>query len=64
MTGTRCCQLFPLSTLYVLTRLPQVHIQQVGQRELRRAPALAAKAQEVKKRENKLMELAGLKAHL
>jgi acyl-CoA dehydrogenase len=39
----------------------QVHIQQVGQRELKRAPALAKKAAETKKREAALFERYGLK---
>ena len=40
----------------------QVHIQQVGQRELKRAPALARKAAEIKKKEAVLFEKHGLKA--
>lgn len=41
-----------------------VHIQQVGQRELRRAPALTQKALDLKKKENALLQKAGIKAHL
>lgn len=41
-----------------------VHIQQVGQRELKRAPGLVKKNAELKKKEKALMEKAGLKAHL
>lgn len=41
-----------------------VHIQQVGQRELKRAPVLTRKHTEVKRKEKVLMEKAGLKAHL
>ena len=39
----------------------QVHIQQVGQRELKRAPALARKAAENKKKEAVLFGKHGLK---
>jgi acyl-CoA dehydrogenase len=41
-----------------------VHIQQVGQRELKRAPGLIAKHAEVKRKEKILLDKAGLKAHL
>ncbi|KNZ79926.1 Acyl-CoA dehydrogenase family member 10 [Termitomyces sp. J132] len=41
-----------------------VHIQQVGQRELRRAPRLVQKAAERKNREQILLEKAGIKSHL
>jgi acyl-CoA dehydrogenase len=41
-----------------------VHIQQVGQRELRRAPGLTKRHAEVKKKEKVLLEKAGFKAHL
>jgi acyl-CoA dehydrogenase len=41
-----------------------VHIQQVGQRELRRAPGLVQKAAERKKKEAVLFRKAGIKAHL
>ena len=42
----------------------QVHIQQVGQRELRRVPRLAQKAAERKKKEELVLHKAGMKAHL
>ncbi|KAH9077454.1 acyl-CoA dehydrogenase/oxidase [Lactarius deliciosus] len=42
-------------------RIADVHIQQVGQRELRRAPALARKTAEIKKKEAVLFEQRGLK---
>ncbi|KAG6812642.1 hypothetical protein H0H92_001592 [Tricholoma furcatifolium] len=45
-------------------RIADVHIQQVGQRELRRAPRLTQKAAERKKKQNALLEKAGIKAHL
>lgn len=41
-----------------------VHIQQVGMRELKRAPGLVQKDKEIKKRQALLMEKAGIKAHL
>lgn len=41
-----------------------VHIQQVGQRELKRAPALTKKYAEVKRKEKALLEKAGIKSHL
>jgi len=41
-----------------------VHIQQVGQRELKRAPGLTKKQAEVKRKEKALLEKAGLKARL
>ena len=41
-----------------------MHIQQVGQRELKRAPELVRKAQELRKKENALLEKNGLKAQL
>jgi acyl-CoA dehydrogenase len=41
-----------------------VHIQQVGQRELRRAPGLVKKAQELQKKEAAILQKYGLKAHL
>lgn len=43
----------------------QVHIQQVGQRELKRVPGLVKKAAERAKREEALFAKAGIKkAHL
>ena len=41
-----------------------VHIQQVGQRELKRAPGLYKRNEEVQKKEKDLLKRAGLKAHL
>lgn len=41
-----------------------VHIQQVGQRELRRAPDLVKKAQELQKKQAAMLQKHGLKAHL
>ncbi|KAK7060318.1 hypothetical protein VNI00_001083 [Paramarasmius palmivorus] len=53
-----------LRTLRLADGPDAVHIQQVGLRELKRAPALVAKEQERKKKEKVLMEKAGLKGHL
>ena len=39
----------------------QVHIQQVGQRELKRAPGLVKKAAELAKKEDALFQKAGIK---
>jgi len=50
-----------LRTLRIADGPDAVHIQQVGQRELKRAPALAKKSAEVKKREAALFERHGLK---
>ncbi|KAJ7904267.1 acyl-CoA dehydrogenase/oxidase [Mycena olivaceomarginata] len=48
-----------------ILRIADVHIQQVGQRELKRAPGLVKKAAELAKRENALFAKAGIKrAHL
>lgn len=41
-----------------------VHIQQVGQRELKRAPGITKKHADAKRKEKMLMEKAGLKTHL
>jgi acyl-CoA dehydrogenase len=41
-----------------------VHIQQVGQRELKRAPGLVKKAQELQRKEVAMLQKHGLKAHL
>jgi acyl-CoA dehydrogenase len=54
-----------LRTLRIADGPDAVHIQQVGQRELKRAPELHRKAQELKKKQNALLEKHGLlKAHL
>ncbi|KAJ8585305.1 acyl-CoA dehydrogenase NM domain-like protein [Rhizopogon salebrosus TDB-379] len=45
-------------------RLADVHIQQVGQRELKRAPGLHKRAAELKKKELAVLSKAGIKAHL
>lgn len=42
----------------------QVHTQQVGQRELKRAPGLVKKAAEIKKKELEILEKAGFKSRL
>ncbi|KAJ2933626.1 hypothetical protein H1R20_g3439, partial [Candolleomyces eurysporus] len=41
-----------------------VHIQQVGQRELKRVPLLVERTRKMKLKEKALLEKAGLKAHL
>ncbi|KAG6890947.1 hypothetical protein C0995_000904 [Termitomyces sp. Mi166 len=43
-------------------RIADVHIQQVGQRELRRAPRLAQKTAERRKREQAMLKKAGIKS--
>ncbi|KAG7097265.1 hypothetical protein E1B28_004631 [Marasmius oreades] len=53
-----------LRTLRLADGPDAVHIQQVGLRELRRAPAVVAKEQERKQKERILMEKAGLKSRL
>ncbi|KAJ6516122.1 acyl-CoA dehydrogenase/oxidase [Mycena sanguinolenta] len=55
-----------LRTLRIADGPDAVHIQQVGQRELKRAPGLVKKAAELAKKENALFEKAGIKnkAHL
>ncbi|KAG2158888.1 acyl-CoA dehydrogenase/oxidase [Suillus bovinus] len=45
-------------------RLADVHIQQVGQRELKRAPELHKRAAELKEKEFAVLSKAGMKAHL
>lgn len=42
----------------------EVHVQQIGQRELKRAVGLVKKAQETKKREDVLLAKHNLKASL
>jgi acyl-CoA dehydrogenase len=41
-----------------------VHVRQVGAHELKRAPGLVKKAQELEEKELALMQKYGLKAHL
>jgi len=41
-----------------------VHIQQVGQQELKRVPGLVQKAKVLEKKELELLKKYGLKAHL
>ncbi|KAG5654474.1 hypothetical protein H0H81_001973 [Sphagnurus paluster] len=53
-----------LRTLRIADGPDAVHIQQVGQRELKRAPRLVQKAAERKRKETALLEKAGFKAHL
>ncbi|KAJ3981534.1 acyl-CoA dehydrogenase/oxidase [Lentinula detonsa] len=53
-----------LRTLRIADGPDAVHIQQVGLKELKRAPALAQKEMEIKRKQALLMEKAGVKAHL
>ncbi|KAF9534399.1 acyl-CoA dehydrogenase/oxidase [Crepidotus variabilis] len=53
-----------LRTLRIADGPDAVHIQQVGQRELKRVPGLTKKAHEIKKKEESLMQKYGVKAHL
>jgi acyl-CoA dehydrogenase len=41
-----------------------VHLQQVGQRELKRAPGLVKKAQKLQRKEVAMLQKYGVKAHL
>ena len=49
---------------FPLKSCPQVHIQQIGLQELKRAEGIAKKAAEIKKREGALFEKYGLKSKL
>lgn len=42
----------------------QVHIQQIGQRELKRAPAVTKRFAEIKKKEKELLQRYNVKSHL
>ncbi|TFK76134.1 acyl-CoA dehydrogenase NM domain-like protein [Pluteus cervinus] len=53
-----------IRTLRIADGPDAVHIQQVGQRELKRVPGLVQKETERRKKEKVLMEKAGIKAHL
>lgn len=58
-----------LSTICVSSRLPlqgpdAVHIQQVGQRELKRATALNARTQAIRQKEKQLAEQYNVKTHI
>jgi len=53
-----------LRTLRLADGPDAVHIQQIGQRELKRAPALAQKNAELKKKEKVLLQKHGIKAAL
>ncbi|KAH9938431.1 acyl-CoA dehydrogenase NM domain-like protein [Fomitopsis serialis] len=53
-----------LRTLRIADGPDAVHIQQIGQRELKRAPALANRTAEIKKREKRLLEQNNIKASL
>ncbi|KAF6762749.1 acyl-CoA dehydrogenase/oxidase [Ephemerocybe angulata] len=53
-----------LRTLRIADGPDAVHIQQVGQRELKRVPYLTEKTREIQKKENAILEKAGLKTRL
>ncbi|KAH6914837.1 acyl-CoA dehydrogenase [Coprinopsis sp. MPI-PUGE-AT-0042] len=53
-----------LRTLRIADGPDAVHIQQVGQRELKRVPRLVERTRAIQKREKALLEKAGVKAHL
>ncbi|KAK0231052.1 acyl-CoA dehydrogenase/oxidase [Armillaria fumosa] len=53
-----------LRTLRIADGPDAVHIQQVGQRELKRAPGLVKKAAEIRKKELEILEKAGFKSRL
>lgn len=65
LIGTgRSKHIYLVETCELDISLAQVHIQQVGQRELRRAPALHKRAVELSKKEAIITQKAGVKAHL
>lgn len=50
---------------YLSTQGPdEVHVQQIGQRELKRVPRLKKLSEEAKKSEAELFRKHGIKAHL
>lgn len=53
-----------LRTLRLADGPDAVHIQQIGQRELKRAPALTKRAAEIKKKEKQLMQHYNIKSHV
>ncbi|OCH94256.1 acyl-CoA dehydrogenase NM domain-like protein [Obba rivulosa] len=53
-----------LRTLRLADGPDEVHIQQIGQRELKRAPALAKRTAEVKRKEKALLDKHGVKSKL
>jgi len=53
-----------LRTLRLADGPDAVHIQQIGQRELKRAPALVKKSEAIKKKEAALLQKYGMKADL
>ncbi|KAF5333312.1 hypothetical protein D9611_002202 [Ephemerocybe angulata] len=53
-----------LRTLRIADGPDAVHIQQVGQRELKRVPGLTEKTREIQKKEKAILEKAGLKTRL
>ncbi|OBZ76537.1 Acyl-CoA dehydrogenase family member 10 [Grifola frondosa] len=57
----------PLAKMYAqlrTLRIADVHIQQIGQRELKRAPALTQRTAEIKRKERELEQRLGIKASL
>ncbi|TFY65098.1 hypothetical protein EVJ58_g2192 [Rhodofomes roseus] len=53
-----------LRTLRIADGPDAVHIQQIGQRELKRAPVIAKRIADIKQREKRLLEQHGIKASL
>jgi len=65
------CQDTPLAAMWVGIRTlrfadgpDEVHIQQIGERELKRVPQLKAATAEAKRKETALFQKYGIKAHL